>query len=1364
MVTTTEGFVRRPRITPPRMPGGEVNIQAPPDVPRVVPGNLLVKLLPVVMIVAVVGMIALMMVTGGRNILTNPLFMMFPLMMLMSMFGMFAAGGRSGGKRAAELNEERKDYFRYLGQLRGQVFDTVENQRAARTWSHPDPHALLDVVGSRRMWERRPADNDFAHVRVGVGVQRLATRLMPPETGPLEDIEPVSMVALRRFVRTHSAVYSLPRSISLRGFPAINIEGARQETRELVRSMILELCAFHGPDHLHIGIVTGDPAGEAWDWAKWLPHVGHPTLHDGIGPMRMIYPTLADLENALAADLLERGRFSRSAPPSGNRAHLVVIIDDGYVAGDERVLSSAGMEGVTVLDLTAPPDGLAARRGLQLVVRGGKVSARSAAGVEEFADMDSLTVAEAEAIARRMARYRLATAATLANLESEATSTDPGLPALLGIDDAARFDPATAWRGRTGRERLRVPIGYTPSGAPVELDIKESAHGGMGPHGLCIGATGSGKSEFLRTLVLAMLATHSPTELNLVLVDFKGGATFLGLESAPHVAAIITNLEQELSMVDRMKDALSGEMNRRQEVLRSAGNYANVADYERARASGVRLEPLPTLFIVVDEFSELLSQKPDFAELFVAIGRLGRSLHIHLLLASQRLEEGKLRGLDSHLSYRIGLKTFSANESRSVLGVPDAYHLPSVPGSAYLKCDSDDPVRFNTSYVSGPYYSPTAAEDSADSVAPGSPRLGNLKVFTALPVPLDEGSPRSLLDQAASLLDEEPPALDAAAPDDPVDFEPTSVSVPTLMQTIVGRMEGAGPPAHRVWLDPLDESPTVEHLVGARDWTKPAVPGYLALPIGLVDRPYDQRRDPLVVDLSGAAGSVAVVGGPQSGKSTTLRTIIMTAAATHTPEQVQFYCLDFGGGSLAGLAALPHVGSVASRGDMDAVRRTVAEVGAIIRARELLFARLGVESMRDYRARRAAWFATGTVAPDDPLAGDRFGDVFFVLDGIGVLRSELESLEEQITTIVSQGLSFGVHVIVSASRWAEIRPAVRDLLGTRIELRLGDPTDSEMGRRAAAGVPQNRPGRGLTAEELHMLIALPRLDAVSSAESLPAGVAASAEKLAAAYPGRSAMPVRKLSTEIEMAAVQNGLAAAGVSLSLNQVAIGVGELELAPVVLDFNAQPHFMVFADVEHGKTNVLRAIVRGLVAGGTPEQVKIAFIDYRRTMLGIVDGDHLAGYASSHDNAMTLMNQLAVYLKGCMPPDDVTVAQLRERSWLEGKPEVYLVVDDYDMVSTSAGNPLLPVIEFASHARDIGFHIILARRSGGLGRAMFDPAIARLKDLSSDMLLMSGDRDEGFITGRSRMQRLVPGRGELVSRVRPQEMIQVALVPAED
>ncbi|MFW0784409.1 type VII secretion protein EccCa [Gordonia sp. CPCC 206044] len=1353
MVATTDGFVRGPRIAPPRVPGGELTIAPPPEVPRIVPGNLLMRLFPVVMVVAVVGMVAVMFVTGGRTALSNPLFMMFPVMMVLSMFGMVASGGRGAGKRAGELDEERKDYFRYLGQTRGRVRQTEQAQRTSLTWTHPDPDTLLDIVGSRRMWERRTGDNDFAHVRVGLGSQRLATRLMPPETGPVEDIEPVSMVALRRFVRTHSVVHHLPTAIALRGFPAVSIDGARQATRDLVRAMLVELCAFHGPDHLRVAVVTADPVGEAWDWAKWLPHVAHPTHRDGLGATRMIYPSLADLEHAMAAELMERGRFSRSAPPAAGRLHLVVVLDDGRVVGDERLIGDAGTEGVTLLDLTARVGGPAASRGLQLVVRDGRIGARGAFGIEEFADADRLTVAEAEALARRMARYRPTTPTTLASLETEVTAVDPGLPALLGMGDPSAFDPSAfdpsaSWRPRVGRERLRVPIGFTATGGPVELDIKESAHGGMGPHGLCIGATGSGKSEFLRTLVLALAATHSPSELNLVLVDFKGGATFLGLESAPHVAALITNLEQEISMVDRMRDALSGELHRRQEALRAAGNFANVGEYERARRSGAALAPMPALFIVVDEFSELLSQKPDFAELFVAIGRLGRSLHIHLLLASQRLEEGKLRGLDSHLSYRIGLKTFSANESRTVLGVPDAYHLPNVPGSAYLKCDSAEPVRFTTSYVSGPYRPAGSADHVIDDAL--AQRHGRMKIFTALPAPSDE-------------LDVAVPDIGALA-DAPADVEVTAPAeaLPTLLDVLVGRMVGHGPPAHEVWLPPLDESPTVDGLVPRRDWSVPGAPGDLRIAVGVVDRPYDQRRDIHLVDLSGAAGNVAVVGGPQSGKSTTLRTLIMSAAATHTPEQVQFYCLDFGGGGLAGIAGLPHVGTVAGRGDMDAVRRTIAEVAAILRQRELLFARGGVESMRALRAVRRDWFAGGMRDQTDPLPDDRHGDVFLVVDGFGVLRNEFEQLEEQVNEIAALGLSYGVHVVLSATRWAQIRPAVKDVIGSRVELRLGDAMDSEMSRRAAGLVPHDRPGRGLTPGELHMLIALPRLDGVCAVDSLAAGVAHAVDAVAHAYRGREAMEVRKLAVQISVDEIDALVAERSVMLGRHQVAIGVGELELAPVVLDFAVQPHLLAFADVEHGKTNLLRTIVSGLTRATSPDDVKILLVDHRRTMLGVVGSDHLAGYASSATVTASMTEDLVRYLAMRLPPEDITPQQLRDRSWWSG-PDVYVVVDDYEMVATASGNPLFALIELIPQARDIGLHVILARRSGGLGRAMFDPLIAALKDLSCDMLLMSGDRDEGYITGRVRMQQLVPGRGELISRTRPAEMIQVGHIEPE-
>ena len=267
--------MRRLRVSPPRMPGGEVNLQPPPEVPRVIPGNLLMKLLPFVMIVAVVGMIALMVTVGGRDLMKNPMFLIFPMMMIMSMAGMFMGGGAASGKAASELNEERKDYFSYLANLRDDADMTGEGQRTALEWSHPDPRALADVVGTRRMWERRTTDNDFCHVRVGIGTHRLATRLLAPETGPPEDLEPVSTVALRRFVKTHSVVHALPTAVSLRAFPAITFEGDRKLARQLVRSMVLELCAFHGPDHVQVAVVTANPDGENWSWVKWLPHAQH---------------------------------------------------------------------------------------------------------------------------------------------------------------------------------------------------------------------------------------------------------------------------------------------------------------------------------------------------------------------------------------------------------------------------------------------------------------------------------------------------------------------------------------------------------------------------------------------------------------------------------------------------------------------------------------------------------------------------------------------------------------------------------------------------------------------------------------------------------------------------------------------------------------------------------------------------------------------------------------------------------------------------------------------------------------------------------------------------------------------------------
>lgn len=1366
------------------------------------------KIMPVILIVAVLGMLALMF-TMGQGMMRSPFMLMFPLMMLVSMGGMLMSGRQNGGKRPAELDEDRKDYLRYLERTRREVAETASTQRSALEWNHPEPSALLSSVGTRRMWERRPSDPDFVHVRLGVGSQRLATRLQRPETGPVEDLEPVSAVALRRFVRTHSVVHGLPISINMRGFPAINIEGDPADSRRLIRVMISELCTFHGPDHLRIAIITGDPESPHWAWAKWLPHLGHPTLVDGMGPERMYFTSLGSLERSLDDELADRSRFSRTSSPEPGQPHLVVVIDDGFVDGSERLVGESGHDGVTVLDMTAPESGLAVRRGMQLVVSGCALAARSAAGIEEFATVDDFSVAQAATLARRLGRHELASAARMVDLGADPGSSRKGLMSLLRIPDAARIEPAAVWRRRSPRERLRVPIGTTQDGRPVEIDIKEAAENGMGPHGLCIGATGSGKSEFLRTLVLSMATTHSPDALNLVLVDFKGGATFLGLESLPHVSAVITNLEGEFDLVDRMKDALYGEMNRRQELLRSAGNFANVGDYEKARAAGADLDPLPALFVVVDEFSELLQQKPDFAELFVAIGRLGRSLHMHLLLASQRLEEGKLRGLDSHLSYRIGLKTFSSAESRSVLGVVDAYHLPGTPGAGYLKTDSDELTRFHAAYVSGPYETPTVDDDEVRA----GPRLRTVE-FTATGVPLPalpetesiaadapgaSGSPGAAvatggddvegLPSFADLLADEVDAgereLSSAEPDagtDPIaaggqvaDAEAgvAAASGPdagysplTLLDVVVDRLRGHGNPAHEVWLPPLDRPETIDMLLGreAGEFTAvpAATPPTLEWPIGTVDRPYEQRRDPFMVQLGGGAGNVAVAGGPQSGKSTALRTLIMSAAATHAPEHVQFFCIDLGGGSLAGLRDIPHVGYVAGRRDADGIRRSVAELTTLLSEREARFRRLGIESMTDFRRQRTQYHPlSGDERESHPLHGDAFGDVFLVIDGWATFRGEYEELAEKVTALASAGLSYGIHVAVSVSRWAELKAAMRDFMGTRVELRLGDSGESEAGRTRGALVPEGRPGRGMLKSGLHTLIALPRIDGWPGLDDLPDGVRAASTQLGELYRGRRAPAVRLLADDIPRSAVLDRIHAAGARIRPGRALIGIGENALAPVTLDFRTQPHFMAFADVESGKTTVLRNILESIIGSSTPREAKILLVDYRRTLLGVVPEDHLAGYVSSPKSAKELIPQLVPYFQNRLPGDDVTPAQLAERSWWSG-PEVYVVVDDHDMVAPSpSSDPLSPLHEFLPQARDIGMHMILTRRMGGVSRAMYTGTIAKLKELSVDTLVMSGSRDEGNIIGKLKPSPLPPGRGTLVSRNADTQMIQICSVP---
>jgi S-DNA-T family DNA segregation ATPase FtsK/SpoIIIE len=1259
---------------------------------------------------------------GGMLFILNnpkPVFVASGVLFMVGSIGMGIGLGvqqRFTRRRRRRIGRER--YLDYLRGVRAQLQSAAAAQRAASGWRHPAPNALLALTrGSPRMWERRPEDADFLQLRVGQGTRPLTTPVtVSRDDGPSSLSDPVCMAALDELVRMHGSISAQAMVVDLRAAPVISIVGARADRLDVARAFVCQLAALHAPDEVRVLLCASTAAARDWEWIKWLPHLRAADGDEQVDTQANGVSDAGGLEEILTARAARVRREQDRSGPVDSGPWLVVLADGVIPTPDAVTLLRRNRSRTTLVALAESTAGEPSDVDLRVRTAGGALDIErlGAQGGHTAGRADRVGSHSAEALARRLAPLRLSEEPGARRLVETISLTD-----LLGIKDARALDPNAAWRARTLAESLRVPIGVSADGDAVLLDLKESALGGDGPHGLVIGATGSGKSELLRTIVTGLALRHSPDLLAFALADFKGGAAFAGLQDLPHVAGLITNLADDLAMVDRMHAALFGEIRRRQELLRSAGNLASLREYHSRRAEGADLPPLPYLVVLVDEFGELLASRPDFIDLFVAVGRLGRSLGMHLILSSQQLDEGRLRGLEGHLSYRIALRTFSAAESRSVLGVADAYELPPIPGSAYLKVGTTIYTRFRAALVSQVHL--PASESPA---APARPRPFKLNGDEPAPAP-------------------------SASPE-------TSAPGTTLIEVVVARLRDAAPKVHQVWLPPLEARVALDAVigetetsadrgVGAVDW--PA-PGQLAVPLGLVDKPAEQARDVFVVDLAGSAGHLMVVGASLTGKTTLLRTLITSFALTHTPLEVQFYCIDYGGGGLAPLAGLPHVGGVAGRQDPERVRRTVGEVAALLDERETRFKAAGIDSPEALRSRRAA----------GDLAGDGWSDVVLVIDNWPALRQDFEELEGPIQEIAARGLGYAVHLVMTANRWIDVRSSIRESVGGRLELRLHDPTESAINRRAAENVAKGMPGRGITVDSLHFQTALPRMDGRTDILDQQRGLDELVAVVAAAWKGPRARPVLVLPQIVTVDDLPKPK-----DHALSGVPIGLSERDLAPVYLDPAADPHFLIFGDGESGKTNTLRTFLLGLMARRSPKQVQVLVVDYRRGLLGTVPPDYLLGYAGAEPAAVAQLVETAQVLTRRLPPADLSIERLRARNWWHG-PEVYVVADDYDLVVTSSGNPLLPLMPLLAQAKDVGLHLLIARRVGGAGRAILEQLLLRVRELGAPGLLLSGNPMEGALLGAYKAVPQPPGRGLLVKHHERPALMQVAFSGPSD
>jgi S-DNA-T family DNA segregation ATPase FtsK/SpoIIIE len=523
----------------------------------------------------------------------------------------------------------------------------------------------------------------------------------------------------------------------------------------------------------------------------------------------------------------------------------------------------------------------------------------------------------------------------------------------------------------------------------------------------------------------------------------------------------------------------------------------------------------------------------------------------------------------------------------------------------------------------------------------------------------------------------------------------------------------------------------------------------------MVDRPFDQSQAPLLLDFTGRQGHLAIAGAPRSGKSTLLATLVAAFALTHRPEQVQFYCVDLGGGLLHELAGLPHVGAVVGAHQPAQVGRLVAELRALITEREACFRRHRIASM-------AAWHARRSEEPALDQTG--YGEVFLVVDNWARLRQELGGLEAEIESLAGAGLHYGLHLAVAANRWADLRLALRDNIGGRLELRLNDPIESEISRAAAARLPGRLPGRGLTAQGHEFQAALPALAPADGPSRVPdraagrlTAVREVAHRAVRSTTGAGAPPLRPLPAVVPVADLRPAADSPGPGErrpgGVDPITFAVHDHRLEAIRLDLAAAPHFLVLGDAGCGKTATLRCLAHGLMARHAPDELRLVVVDYRRGLVDLADAAHCDTYACAPSAAVEAVGRLRSPLDRRLPPSI--------RAEIDRRPRYVLLVDDYDLVATARGNPLEPLVDLVARGRDVGLHVLLARPVSGTARSAFEPFYQRLRETGCAGLIMSGDPREGLLLGDRAATPQPPGRGHLVTRHGRGGLVQVAWSP---
>ena len=998
-------YHRSPRIIK-RAPKDKITVENPPAPIQKNNQGLLKTILPPLVMVGVSIVMAL--------IRANALFMLMSLAttsvtVVMAIVEFF----KNKKQYKHDVKARKEKYTEYFEDKEKQIYQVQKDQRGNAFYHYPSPSEIFKMVGQydSRIYEKKADDFDFLTYRLGLGTAESSAEINNSGSSSIDLDDPL-MEQAYRLVNNKQTLNDMPITTDLMHQP-VGYVGPKDLVVEQLQWMLCQLATFQSYHDVRFIAVFNEDDYDKWSWLRWLKQFNLPELkmngfvfdaksRDTI--MNYLNQILKDRQNELNQTSENEQKKMEFAP------RYVLIVEDERLILDHAIMEILGAEPeklglslVYVKDvMSSLPENIKTvidirdRHTGELVMEQGKL-------LQKQFKLDHLNNENKELMPRQLA--------SLNHLETLKSSVPEKLTfmQMYGVKTVEDLNITQRWSEHSPYKTLAVPLGVSGPDEIVDLNLHERAHG---PHGLIAGTTGSGKSELIQSYILSLAVNFHPYDVAFLLIDYKGGGMANLFKDLPHLVGTITNLDKAQSM--RALESINAELKKRQRLF-AKYNVNHINAYQKLFKEGKAEEPMPHLFMISDEFAELKSEQPDFMDELISTARIGRSLGVHLILATQKPAGVVNDQIWSNSNFKISLKVSDREDSMEVLKTPDAASI-TLPGRAYLEVGNNELYELFQSAYSGADYRPDEDDTKQSFLIKKINKMGQQQVIS----------------QDLSGLDETGHVE----------------KVPTQLEAVVNKVhdlfeESGAKPLAQPWLPPLRERIFVSEL---RKLVFKEDQKDLTVTIGQVDVPSEQDQRPVEINI-GEDGNIGLYSAAGYGKSTFLQTVIMELARKNTPGEVNFYLLDFGTNGLMPLRNLPHVADLIGLGEDEKIRKFIKRINRLMKERQAMLGKHSVANIEMYQQ------MTGEIIPEVMVVIDNF-------DGINDTKYGEQFLNTMVK-MTRDGNSLGIHLIASASSVRAMHSTLLNNIKRRIALKQNSDDDLYQLLGKTRITIDDVPGRGL---------------------------------------------------------------------------------------------------------------------------------------------------------------------------------------------------------------------------------------------------------------------------------------------------------------